>query len=76
MHIVPKSRFTHFNYEDRQRLNSLLNDNLSFRKMALILDCSPNSITNEIKGHRIYKDYSFNTSKRKCFSEKLIKAIL
>lgn len=74
MHIMPKSRFAHFSYEDRQKLNSLLNDNLSFRKMSLVLGCSPSSITNEIKGHRIYKDYSFGTSKRKCFSERLIKA--
>lgn len=71
---MPKSRFAHFTYVDRQKLNSLLNDNLSFRKMALILGCSPSSITNEIKGHRVYKDYSFGTSKRKCFSDRLIKA--
>lgn len=71
---MPKSRFAHFTYEDRQKLNSLLNDNLSFRKMALILGCSPSSITNEIKGHRIYKDFSVGTSKRKCFSDRLIKA--
>ena len=71
---MPKSRFAHFSYEDRQRLNSLLNENLSFRKIALILGCSPSSITNEIKGHRIYKDHSVGTSKRKCFSDRLIKA--
>ena len=71
---MPKSRFAHFSYEDRQKLNSLLNEDLSFRKIALILGCSPSSITNEIKGHRIYKDYSVGTSKRKCFSDRLIKA--
>lgn len=71
---MPKSKFAHFTYEDRQKLSTLLNDNLSFRKIALIIGCSPSSITNEIRLHRIYKDYSFGTSKRKCFSERLIKA--
>lgn len=71
---MPKSRFAHFSYEDRQKLNSLLNDNLSFRKISKILGCSPSSITSEVIKHRIYKDYSFGTSKRKCFSDRLIKA--
>ena len=71
---MPKSRFAHFTYEDRQKLNSLLNDNLSFRKISLIIGCSPSSITNEVKGHRIYKDYSFGTSKRTCFSKRLVNA--
>ena len=49
IYSMPKSRFAHFTYEDRQKLNSLLNENLSFRKIALILGCSPSSVTNEIK---------------------------
>ena len=74
IYSMPKSRFAHFTYEDRQKLNSLLNENLSFRKIALILGCSPSSVTNEIKKHRVYKDLSVGTSKRKCFSDRLIKA--
>lgn len=72
--VMPKSKFYHFTLEDRKLLSRLLDENTSFRKIARIIGCVTSSITNEIKKHRIFKDFSWGTSKRVCHSDRLIKA--
>ena len=61
IYSMPKSRFAHFSYEDRQRLNSLLNENLSFRKIALILGCSQTIIPDGVQtiGTRAFDGVTF-----------------
>lgn len=71
---MSKSKNSHFKIEDRINIAQLLNENKSFRKIALIIGCAVSSITNEIKARRKLKGSLYFGDSIRILCTRLIKA--
>ena len=74
---MSKSKHKHLSLEDRTSILLGIKEGLSIRKIALTINCSPSTISRELKNHRYTKSpNNFNNcaDRSACKSNRLYKA--
>ena len=74
---MSKSKHKHLSLEDRTSILIGIKEGLSIRKIALTINCSPSTISRELKNHRYTKSpNNFNNcaDRSACKSNRLYKA--